>query len=149
MYKLSKRSLDTMVGVNPDLVKVIKEAITNSPFDFMITQGVRTAKYQNELYQQGRTKRGLKVTNADGYIKKSNHQIKVDGFGYAIDFVVMDKTKKDGFDWDTKSKYRAVAKHILDTGYKLGINLEWGGDWKFEDNPHIQIAGADKVAFKK
>ena len=71
MYKLSKRSLDTMVGVNPDLVKVIKEAIVNSPFDFMITQGVRTAKYQNQLYQQGRTQRGLKVTNADGYIKKS------------------------------------------------------------------------------
>ena len=65
MYNLSTRSLNTMVGVNPDLVKVIKEAITNSPFDFMITQGVRTAKYQNELYQQGRTKRGLKVTNAE------------------------------------------------------------------------------------
>ena len=148
MYKLSKRSLDTMVGVSPDLVKVIKEAIATSPYDFMITQGVRSAKYQNELYQQGRTVRGLKVTNADGYIKKSNHQMKVDGFGYAIDFVVMDKTKKDGFDWDTESKYQAVAKHILDTGHKLGINLEWGGEWKFKDYPHIQIAGADKVKFK-
>ena len=146
MYKLSTRSLDTMAGVNPNLVKVIKEAITTSPFDFMVTQGLRTAKYQNELYQQGRTKRGLKVTNADGYIKKSNHQMKVDGYGYAIDFVVMiGKT----FDWDTKSRYRAVAQHILDTGHKLGINLEWGGDWKFKDYPHIQIAGADKIAFKK
>ena len=54
MYNLSKRSLDTMQGVNPDLVKVIKEAIVNSPFDFMVTQGVRSAKYQNELYQQVR-----------------------------------------------------------------------------------------------
>ena len=149
MYNLSKRSLDTMVGVNPNLVKVIKEAIVNSPFDFMITQGVRTAKYQNELYQQGRTKRGLKVTNADGYIKKSNHQMKVDGYGYAIDFVIMDKTKKDGFDWDTESKYEAVAKHLLEVGHKLGIDLEWGGDWRFKDYPHIQIAGADKIAFKK
>ena len=126
MYKLSKRSLDTMVGVNPDLVKVIKEAITNSPFDFMITQGVRTAKYQNELYQQGRTVRGLKVTNADGYTRKSNHQMKIDGFGYAIDFVILNgKT----LDWDTESKYEAVARHILETGHKLGIALEWGGNW--------------------
>ena len=148
MYKLSTRSLNTMVGVHPDLVKVIKEAIATSPYDFMITQGLRTAKYQNTLYQQGRTKRGLKVTNADGYTKKSNHQMKIDGFGYAIDFVVMDKTKKDGFDWDTESKYEAVAKHILDTGHKLGIALEWGGEWKFKDYPHIQIAGADKVKFK-
>ena len=145
MYNLSKRSLNTMVGVNPDLVKVIKEAIATSPFDFMVTQGLRTAKYQNELYQQGRTKRGLKVTNADGYIKKSNHQMKVDGYGYAIDFVILNGKV---LDWNTESKYQAVAKHILEVGHKLGVNLEWGGNWKFKDYPHIQIAGADKVKFK-
>ena len=146
MYKLSTRSLDTMAGVNQNLVKVIKEAIATSPFDFMIVQGLRTAKYQNELYQQGRTKRGLKVTNADGYIKKSNHQMKTDGYGYAIDFVILNGKV---LDWDTESKYEAVAKHILETGHKLGVNLEWGGNWKFKDYPHIQIAGADKIAFKK
>ena len=145
MYKLSKRSLDTMVGVNPNLVKVIKEAIATSPYDFMITQGLRTAKYQNELYQQGRTVRGLKVTNADGYIKKSNHQMKVDGFGYAIDFVILNGKV---LDWDTESKYEAVAKHILETGHKLGIILEWGGNWKFKDYPQIQLKGADKIKFK-
>ena len=145
MYKLSKRSLDTMQGVNPDLVRVIKEAIATSPFDFMITQGLRTAKYQNELYQQGRTKKGLKVTNADGYIKKSNHQMKIDDFGYAIDFAVIYKAT---IDWNTEAKYEAVAKHILEVGHKLGVNLEWGGNWKFRDFPHIQIAGADKVKFK-
>ena len=146
MYKLSKRSLDTMAGVNPNLVKVIKAAINDSPYDFMITQGLRTAKYQNELYQQGRTKKGLKVTNADGYIKKSNHQMKIDGYGYAIDFVILNGKV---LDWDTESKYQAVAKHILEVGHKLGINLEWGGDWKFKDYPHIQLKGADKIAFKK
>ena len=145
MYKLSKRSLNTMVGVNPDLVKVIKAAINDSPYDFMITQGLRTAKYQNELYQQGRTKKGLKVTNADGYIKKSNHQMKVDGFGYAIDFVVLNGKV---LDWETEAKYGAVAKHILEVGHKLGVNLEWGGDWKFKDYPHIQMAGADNIKFK-
>ena len=145
MYNLSKRSLDTMVGVNPDLVRVIKEAIVNSPFDFMITQGVRSAKYQNELYQQGRTVRGLKVTNADGYIKKSNHQMKIDGFGYAIDFVILNGKV---LDWDTESKYEAVAKHILETGHKLGIILEWGGNWKFKDYPHVQLKGANKIKFK-
>ena len=149
MYKFGSRSLNNLKGVHPNMVRLMNESIKDSPYDFTITEGLRTAKRQNELYQQGRTKPGIKVTNADGYIKKSNHQIKVDGFGYAIDFVVMDKSKTDGFDWDTKSKYRAVAKHILDTGRKLGINLEWGGDWKFEDTPHVQIAGADKVAFKK
>ena len=146
MYNLSKRSLNTMAGVNPNLVKVIKEAIATSPFDFMVTQGLRSAKYQNELYQQGRTVRGLKVTNADGYIKKSNHQMKIDGYGYAIDFVILNGKV---LDWDTEAKYEAVAKHILEVGHKLGVNLEWGGDWKFKDYPHIQLFGADKIAFKK
>ena len=145
MYNLSARSLNTMVGVNPDLVRVIKEAIATSPYDFMITQGLRTAKYQNELYQQGRTVRGLKVTNADGYTRKSNHQMKVDGFGYAIDFVILNGKV---LDWDTESKYEAVAKHILETGHKPGIMLEWGGNWKLKDYPHIQIKGADKIKFK-
>ena len=145
MYKLSTRSLDTMAGVNPNLVRVIKAAINDSPFDFMITQGVRSAKYQNELYQQGRTVRGLKVTNADGYTRKSNHQMKVDGFGYAIDFVILNGKV---LDWDTEAKYEAVAKHILEVGHKLGINLEWGGDWKFKDYPHIQLKGAGKIKFK-
>ena len=149
MYKLSKRSLDAMAGVNPNLVRVIKEAIATSPFDFMVTQGLRTAKYQNELYQQGRTKKGIKVTNADGYIKKSNHQMKVDGYGYAIDFAIYDTSKEGNIDWDNEDKYKAVAKHILEVGHKLGVNLEWGGDWKFKDFPHIQLAGADKVEFKK
>ena len=146
MYKLSTRSLNTMVGVHPDIVKVIKASINDSPYDFMITQGLRTAKYQNELYQQGRTKKGFKVTNADGYIKKSNHQMKIDGFGYAIDFVILNGK---ALDWDTEEKYEAAARHILETGHKLGVNLEWGGDWKFKDYPHIQLKGADKIAFKK
>lgn len=28
---------------------------------------------------------GKKVTNCDGYIKKSNHQAKADGYGHAVD----------------------------------------------------------------
>ena len=72
--------------------------------------------------------------------------MKVDGYGYAIDFVILNGKV---LDWDTESKYQAVAKHILEVGHKLGISLEWGGYWKFKDYPHIQIAGADKVTFKK
>ena len=71
--------------------------------------------------------------------------MKIDGYGYAIDFAVLDKAT---IDWDTESKYEAVAKHILEVGHKLGIALEWGGDWKFKDYPHIQIKGADNIKFK-
>ena len=85
MYVLSKLSLERMKNVHPKLIDVIKTAIENSPYDFRITAGARTAEEQNYLYQQGRTRAGQRVTNCDGYKAKSNHQIKSDGFGHAVD----------------------------------------------------------------
>ena len=74
--------------VHTQLVNLITEAVKESPFDFRIAQGVRTAEYQNSLYQQGRTKPGKIVTNCDGIKNKSNHQAKADGYGHAIDIFV-------------------------------------------------------------
>lgn len=43
-------SIDRMAGVHPDLVKeVVKLAITRSPLDFSITEGLRTIERQREL----------------------------------------------------------------------------------------------------
>lgn len=137
-FILSRKSLSKLEGVHPDLIKLMKEAITDSPYDFMITQGVRTAAYQHELYQQGRSKPGKIVTNADGYKRKSNHQVKADGLGHAVDFAVLNQ---DGsIDWNTISKYDAVGKHICAVARKLNIELSWGGNWtKFKDYPHVEL----------
>ena len=54
-YSFSQSSLDKMKKVHPKLVDVIKAAIVNSPFDFRITDGARTAEEQSALYQKGRT----------------------------------------------------------------------------------------------
>ena len=94
MYKLSQNSINKLDKIHPKLVLSIQKAITNSPFDFIIVQGFRTAEYQNGLYQQGRTISGIRVTNCDGYVKKSNHQAKSDGYGYAIDLEFMTQQYK-------------------------------------------------------
>lgn len=139
-FVLSQRSLNRLEGVHPALQTLIKLGITNSPHDFMIVQGLRTAAYQNELYQQGRTKPGPKVTNCDGYKSKSNHQAKSDGYGHAIDFAIYDPTLPDKIDWDNDKKYREVAEHLKKVAKENGINIVWGGDWvKFKDYPHIEI----------
>ena len=76
--------------------------------------------------------------------------IKIFLIGKIKEFVTKEVYQKEcNIDWDNEDKYKAVAKHILEVGHKLGVNLEWGGDWKFRDFPHIQLAGADKVEFKK
>jgi len=51
------------------------EAIKETPIDFTITEGVRTAKRQRQLYEQERTLPGNIVTYADGWVKKSNQML--------------------------------------------------------------------------
>ncbi len=142
-YKLSERSLKNLEHIHPDLVKVIKEAVKNSPYDFTVTNASRTAAEQNALYQEGRTKPGIIVTSLDGYNKKSNHQIKSDGYGYAIDlYVIVDgKLRAEKGDYEKyKKEINAVAKYILDTAEILKINIVWGGNWKTPfDPPHFEL----------
>lgn len=139
MFNFGEQSLKKLEGVHPDLVKVMKLAIINSPYDFSITQGIRTAEYQNNLFQQGRTKNGQIVTYCDGYIKKSNHQAKSDGYGYALDIAIYNPKLPGKLDYDT-NKLKEVAELILNIAKEKKYNIEWGGNWKrFKDYPHFEL----------
>ena len=149
MFVLSQASLDKLKGVHPNLINFFKELILISPWDFRILRGVSTPEEQNKLYQQGRTIKGFKVTNCDGFRKKSNHQIKYDGLGYAVDIgVIVDKVYKGTLkDFHYYQDINNIAK---DKGLLQKYNIEWGGNcWRsFKDAPHWQIKGADKISFR-
>lgn len=132
-YKLGKRSKDSLGGIHPDLVKVVELAITLSEQDFTVIEGVRTTKRQQELYAQGRTTKGSIVTKADGVKNKSNHQAKSDGYGHAVDIVPYP------VDWNTKSKFVAIADAMKEAAKDLNVSIQWGGDWKFTDLPHFEL----------
>lgn len=136
MFKFSKSSEKKLQYLHSNLQKFFRELIKISPYDFSITQGVRTAEEQNKLYQQGRTTPGKLVTNCDGYKLKSNHQIKSDGLGYAGDIAVLVNNK---ITWEEKYyKEVAISARILMQKY----NIEWGGDWRnFKDLPHFEYKG--------
>jgi len=136
MAQYGKTSLSKLVGVHPDLVTVMNEAIKDTPIDYSLIFGVRTTKMQQDLYAQGRTKKGNIVTKADGVKNKSNHQIKEDGFGWAVDFCPLIEGK---LDWNTHANFKAIADHIVATGKRLGIKVVSGYYWKFFDAPHIQL----------
>jgi len=137
MPVLGTNSLKKLEGVHPTLVKVMKAAILNSPIDFSIVEGLRTVKRQQELYAQGRTKKGNIVTYADGVKNKSNHQAKSDGFGHAIDFAPY---VNGGLDWDDISKFKIIVLHIKSTAMIMGVKITCGIDWKKPfDPPHIQL----------
>ena len=54
-YKLGKKSLSTLEGVDPRLVKVIKRAIEVTEVDFTITEGLRTKATQALYVKQGKS----------------------------------------------------------------------------------------------
>ena len=140
MYKFGSRSLNNLKGVHPNMVRLMNESIKDSPYDFTITEGLRTTKRQNELYQQGRTKPGIKVTSLDGYNKKSNHQAKSDGYGYAVDlYPYINGSVRVEYE-RYKKETNAIAEHILSTAKRLGIKVECGGYWKSPfDPPHFEL----------
>lgn len=138
MANFSKRSLSALSGVHPDLVRLMHAAIENPPVDFTVVEGVRTQARQKELYAQGRTKPGNIVTYSDGVKSKSNHQVKADNYGHAVDIYPYYNGSVQVNDNKSLEK---LAIHIKALAKCMGIKIVWGGDWKKPyDPPHFQLA---------
>lgn len=119
-FRLSQRSLSRLVGVHPDLVKVVKRALEQSPTDFMVVEGLRTADRQRELVAAGAS-----------LTMNSRHLT-----GHAVDLapVVGGKLRWDG------PLFPPIAAAMKAAAAELGVALEWGGDWRsFLDMPHFQL----------
>jgi peptidoglycan L-alanyl-D-glutamate endopeptidase CwlK len=120
-------------GVHPKLVTAVEKiqfVLAYLGHPMMVTDGVRTLQQQIELYAQGRTAPGRIVTNADGIRNKSNHQMKDDGWGHAVDMTFIIDGRPAWPDKAPWKLYGEVAK-------ACGCN--WGGDWSTPDRPHIEL----------
>ncbi len=123
-YQLSKRSLERLRGVHPDLVKIVRLAIQLTEVDFSVLEGVRTMDRQVELY---RAKASMTMN--------SRHLT-----GHAVDLGAY----VDGeirWDWPLYHKiYDAMSK----ASTLVGMPLNWGGHWNnFPDGPHFQLPWKD------
>ena len=141
MFALSQRSQDRLVGVHPNQSKVVKRAIELTTVDFVVIEGVRTRARQAELYAQGRTKPGPKVT----WTMNSRHIPAGDGYGHAVDLGPI----KDGqVDWNNSAGFTAINAAMMSAARELGVPLRWGKDWDGDgivgekgegDSPHWEI----------
>jgi len=97
----------------------------------LIYCSVRTPQVQEELYAQGRTKAGRKVTNARGIPPQSLHIDQGKG-AHAIDYVPLSRTPTGNLlaSWDDDQTYsicqKIAQKHQL-------RHLEW-------EQPHLEDA---------
>lgn len=130
-FALSKRSLDKLAGVKPELAAVVKRAIQLTEVDFVVVQGNRTKAEQVALYAQGRTKPGPKVT----WTLNSNHI-----GGRAVDLAPW----VDGaIEWDNSGRmglYQHIAAAMMAAADELKTPITWGGSWKgTPDRPHFEL----------
>ena len=119
-FKLGPRSLLNLRGVHPDLVRVVKRAISISPLDFTVIEGRRSIARQKELVAKGASK-----------TMRSRH---IHGFAVDIAPYIGGQVR---WDWPLYDQLAEVIK----TAAKLElVKVEWGGDWvSFKDGPHWQL----------
>ncbi|WLQ15414.1 M15 family metallopeptidase [Hahella aquimaris] len=119
-FYLGKRSKSRLVGLHPDLVKVVERAIQITPIDFTVLEGLRTTECQTELYKAGKSK-----------TMRSRHLT-----GHAVDLGVL---INGSITWETRY-YQILADAVKQAAEELGIPIEWGGDFNgFFDGPHYQL----------
>lgn len=161
---MDKITLDRIKLLHPSIIdevntiyKEICEALKGRAI-CRFSHTLRTFAEQDALFAQGRTRKGARVTNARG--GQSYHN-----YGLAIDIVLLVDRDKNGtfesaswetnvdFDGDGKADWQEVVGVFKRYGW------DWGGDWRFVDNPHFQKtlgksiaqlkAGHDKKDFVK
>lgn len=120
MFVLSKKSLDRLTGVHPDLVRVVKRAIEITTVDFAVLEGVRSKARQEQLVKAGASQ-----------TMNSRHIT-----GHAVDLGAY-VSGSVRWDWPLYSK---IADAVKQAAAELGVPIEWGGDWRtFKDGPHFQL----------
>ena len=119
-FVLGSRSRARLKGVHPDLVRVVELALTYSPHDFTITEGLRSVARQRELKAAGASQ-----------TMNSRHIT-----GHAIDFAVL-VGGKVRWDWPL---YGQVAEAFKRAAKELKVPIIWGGDWvSLRDGPHVEL----------
>ena len=141
-YKLSERSLNSLKGVNPSLVKVVERAIELTEQDFLVLEGVRSKEQCYINYGKGRTAaqcsaKGVPTKYAQPSLSKvtwlNNPLASKHVTGNAVDLV------PSPVDWNTISKFTTISKAMKQAAKELGVDLEWGGDWAKKDYPHFEL----------
>ena len=128
----SERSRGHIANLEPsfgDRVSRWYSELISKKIPVLIYCSSRTPEEQEELYAQGRTKGGMKVTNARGIPPQSLH-IDLGRGSHAIDYVPLSLSPTSSFiaSWDDSETYAICQK--IGEKYELR-HLEW-------ETPHLE-----------
>lgn len=121
IFQLSPKSEERLKGVHPDLERVVRKAIAITPLDFMVIEGLRDLKRQEQLVAAGASK-----------TIHSRHLS-----GHAVDLCPLYLGQ---LAWDRWALFDQLSQYVKKAAMMENVKIEWGGDWKpFKDGPHYQL----------
>jgi peptidoglycan L-alanyl-D-glutamate endopeptidase CwlK len=109
MFKLSKRSLDRLDGVDERLAAVVTAAIHKSRVDFGVICGMRTLEEQRELVEKGASQ-----------TMKSKHLS-----GHAVDLMAYCGSRAS---WEL-NLYDDIADAVAEAAREVDVPIVWGAAW--------------------
>lgn len=127
MFYFSKKSLEKLnhQKVHPRIRELMIQAMCTSPVDFTIIETVRTIEQQKINVAKGVSK-----TMRSRHIPSCNKS----GLCEAIDIAPYP------INWKDTKRFKELATHIKSTALKIGVQINWGGDWKtLVDMPHYEL----------
>ena len=124
-FKFGRSSKERLSQCDEGLAKVAEKALEYSPYDFGITETLRSVERQKELIENGKS-----------WTMNSKHLPNKQGKSDALDFHIIVNGK---ITWEV-GYYRKVMQAFVRAAIELGIQIEFGGLWKsVVDAPHVQL----------
>ena len=121
----------SLEGVDPRLAAVAILGLCYSDVEFKVIEGVRTKERQARL-----------VRAKKSWTMNSRHLT-----GHAVDLMPVGDLNGDdvinaldrNITWK-KENFLPIAEAMKRAAKELGVEIEWGGDWKRQDMPHFQLS---------
>ena len=112
-YKLSTKSQERLIGVEPELKEVVYEAIKVTKIDFGVIEGLRTEEKQKQLVESGASQ-----------TMKSKHLE-----GRAVDLMAYIGGRGS---WEL-NVYDEIADAMKEAALKVDVAVRWGAAWTVTD----------------
>tara|TARA_Y100001937_G_scaffold122465_1_gene183257 strand:+ start:606 stop:1058 length:453 start_codon:yes stop_codon:yes gene_type:complete len=112
-YKLSTKSQERLMGVEPELKEVVYEAIKVTKIDFGVIEGLRTEEKQKQLVESGASQ-----------TMKSKHLE-----GRAVDLMAYIGGRGS---WEL-NVYDEIADAMKQAAIKVDVAVRWGAAWTVTD----------------
>lgn len=150
-FSFGKSSTAKKQGVHRDIVRVLDAAIKETKIDFAIIEGLRSVARQRELVARGASKT-MNSRHITGHAVDLWPIDPLTGKMVAVPASYYDKAtsvaEKRAMESDMNKRLWALYPDIAATMKKvasdLGVDLEWGGDWRgFPDGPHFQLSHSE------